>query len=66
VRYSQQLRLRGDCNCAVAVTAGVDNFSRKGWESGSALTPAILMRSADRAAAVNNELPDRVSTGIHK
>lgn len=43
-----------------------ENFSRKGWESGSALTPAILMRSADRAAAVNNELPDRVSTGIHK
>jgi short-subunit dehydrogenase len=43
-----------------------ENFSRKGWESGSALTPAILMRSADRAAAVNNELPDRVSIGIHK
>ena len=43
-----------------------ENFSRKGWESGSALAPSFLMRSADRAAAINNELPNQVSTGIKK
>ena len=43
-----------------------ENFSHKGWESGSALAPSFLMRSADRAAAVNNELPDQVSTGVDK
>ena len=40
-----------------------ENFSHKGWESGSALAPSFLMRSADRAAAVNNELPDKASNG---
>jgi len=43
-----------------------DNLSRKGWESGSALAPSFLMRSANRAAAINNELPEQVSTGINK
>jgi short-subunit dehydrogenase len=43
-----------------------ENCPRKGWESGSALAPSFLTRSADRAAAVNNELPEQVSTGNHK
>lgn len=43
-----------------------ENLPHKGWESGSALAPSFLMRSADRAAAVNNELPDQVSISIRK
>jgi NAD(P)-dependent dehydrogenase (short-subunit alcohol dehydrogenase family) len=43
-----------------------ENIPRKGWESGSALAPSFLTRSADRAAAVNNEIPDQVSTANHK
>jgi NAD(P)-dependent dehydrogenase (short-subunit alcohol dehydrogenase family) len=37
-----------------------ENIPRKGWESGSALAPSFLTQSVDRAAAVNNELPDQV------
>ena len=43
-----------------------ENLPHKGWESGSALAPSFLMRSADHAAAVNNELPDRASNGVNK
>jgi len=32
------------------------NHLKKGWESGSALAPSLLTRSADRAAERNNEL----------
>jgi len=37
------------------------NISKEGWKSRSLLAPAILTRSADRAALDNNELPDQPS-----
>jgi hypothetical protein len=33
------------------------NRAQEGWESRSALAPAVLTRAADRAAVRNNELP---------
>jgi NAD(P)-dependent dehydrogenase (short-subunit alcohol dehydrogenase family) len=36
---------------------GNGDESRSGWQSGSPLAPSILTRSSERAAAVNNEIP---------
>ncbi|MGZ9128332.1 MAG: SDR family NAD(P)-dependent oxidoreductase [Candidatus Binatia bacterium] len=42
-----------------------ENLPHKGLESRSALSPSFLTRSIDRAAAVNNELPDKASKGFN-